>query len=79
MRLGLTHTELGMIEQNYQGDTARCKQKMFGQWLHNAEDPTWEIVADALFQMGERAVGLKIQKKYCITSTGTGMFLIYKS
>ena len=70
VKLGLQDHELRTIEQNHRGDgNERCKHEMLGRWLRNAKLPTWKAVVDALQQMGEQAVALDVQAKYC-TDTG---------
>ena len=71
VKLGLEDHELSAIEQDYRGDCDRSKLEMLSRWLRNAKLPTWKAVIDALQQMGEHAVALKIQAKYCSSSTVT--------
>ena len=79
VKLGMEDDELCTIGKNYPGDNERCKHKVLSCWLRNAKLPTWKAVADALHQMGERVVALKIRAKYCSPSaatTDTGMHLL---
>ena len=72
VKLGLEDHELRTIEQNYHGDgNDRCKLEMLSRWLRSGKSPTWKAVDDALQLMGEHAVALKIQAKYCSPSTAT--------
>ena len=75
IKLGLDNHELCTIEKDHPGDSLRCKHEMLGRWLKNSKLPTWKAVIDALYEMGEQAVALKIQMKYCSSSTATGMCL----
>ena len=75
VKLGLEDHELRTIEQNYRGDNERCKHEVLSCWLRNAKLPTWKAVADALQQMGEHTVALKIRAKYC-TDTGKPMYSV---
>ena len=67
--------ELATIEKNYHGDNDRCKLEMLNHSLQSAKLPSWRVVADALQQMGENRVALKIQRKYCSSSSDTGTCL----
>lgn len=69
VKLGLKEYELSTIEQNYHGDSERCKLEMLSGWLRTAKLPTWKAVADALQLMKEQAVASKIRAKYCSSST----------
>ena len=69
VKLGLQDHELHTIEQNYRGDSERCKHEMLSRWLRTAKLATWKAVTDALQQMGEHTVAAKILAKYC-TDTG---------
>ena len=72
VKLGLEDHELSTIEQNYRGDgNERCKHEMLSRWLRSAKRPTWKAVVDALQQMREHTVALKIRAKYCSSSTAT--------
>ena len=72
VKLGLEDHELRTIEQNYRGDgSERCKHEVLSRYLRSAKLPTWKAVVDALQQMGEQAVALKIQAKYCSSSSDT--------
>ena len=79
VKLGVQSHELTTIEKDHRGDNVRCKHEMLGRWLHSAKLPTWNRVADALWQMEERAVAVKIQTKYCSSSTDTGIAVAYFS
>ena len=77
VKLGLEDHELRAIDHDFHGDgIERCKHEMLSHWLRNAKLPTWKAVADALQLMGEHAVSLKIQAKYCSSSTDTGMYIL---
>ena len=69
VKLGLQDHELRTIEQNYRGDSERCKHEVLSRWLRNAKLATWKTITDALQQMGEHTVALNIQAKY-YTDTG---------
>ena len=75
IKLGMKAHELATIEKNYHGDNDRCKLEMLNQSLQSAKLPSWRVVVEALQEMGELAVALKIQRKYCSSSTGTGRYL----
>ena len=71
VKLGLQDHELRTIEQNYRGDSERCKHEMLGRWLRSDKLPTWKTVVNALQRMGEQAVASKIQANYCSSSSAT--------
>ena len=75
IKLGMKAHELATIEKNYHGDNDRCKLEMLNHSLQSAKLPSWRVVADALQQMGENRVALKIQRKYCSSSSDTGTCL----
>ena len=79
VKLGVQSHELTTIEKDHHGDSVRCKHEMLVRWLHSAKRPTWKGVADALWQMEERAVAVKIQIKYCSSSINTGIAAAYFS
>ena len=74
VKLGVEDHELRTIEQNYHGDSERSKLEMLSRWLRHVKPPTWKAVADALYQMGEYTVALKIQTKF--GTTDAGMYLL---
>ena len=74
VKLGLEDHELSTIDNDFHGKgNERCKHEMLSQWLRNAKLLTWKAVADALQQMGEYKVALKILNDHCISSNTTGM------
>ena len=79
VKLGVQSHELGTIERDHHGNSVRCKHEMLARWLHSAKRPTWKAVADALWRMEERMVAVKIQTKYCSSTTNTGIKVVYFS
>ena len=79
VKLGVQSHELSTIEKDHHGDSVRCKHEMLVRWLHSAKRPTWKAVSDALWQMEEHTVAMKIQTKYCSSSTNTGIAVVYFS
>ena len=75
VKLELKDNELSTIDKNYHGDNERRKHEVLSQWLRNGKLLTWNAVADALCQMGEHNVALKIRAKHCSSSTDTSMCL----
>ena len=69
IKLGMKVHELATIEKNYHGDNERCKLETLNHCLESGKLPTWKVVTDALHLMGKREVALKIQAKYCRSST----------
>ena len=76
VKLGVKAHELATIKKLYHEDNERCKLEMLNHCLRSAKLSSWTMVTDALQQMGEHAVALKIQAKYCSSSTATGMHLL---
>ena len=68
--------ELATIEEEYRGHNEQSEMEMLVHWLQNAKHSTWKAVADALNEMGEHEVALKIWNKYCSSFTVTGMHLL---
>ena len=65
VNLGLQEDQLCEIERNYT-DNSHRKTEVLRHWLENAKNPSWKAVFDALRQMGEYMVALKIKTKYSI-------------
>ena len=63
MHLGLQKHQLCEIKQKYHDSSCR-KTEVLDHWLRNAKNPNWTAVFDALCQMGEYMVALKIKTKY---------------
>ena len=76
VKLGVEDRELRTIEQNHRGDNERSKLEMLSRWLSHAKLSTWKTVADALYQMGEYTIALKIQTKFCTTDAGMYLFAV---
>ena len=76
VKLGMKAHELATIEKNYHGDNECCKLEMLKHSLQSGKLPTWKAVIDALQMMGEHRVALKIQVKYCSSSTDTGKYIL---
>ena len=69
VKLGLEDHELSAIDKTFRGDIPRCKHEMLICCSRSDKLLTWKAVADALQQMGEQAIALKIRAKYCRSST----------
>ena len=75
--LDLKPHQLKEIENNYHGDTKRCKTEVLICWLDNTTNPTWEAVAEALDQMDAHGVAAIIRRKYVtFTTTTEGVVLL---
>ena len=77
LNLDLKHHQLKEIERSYRGDDKRCKSEVLGCWLDSTPNPTWEAVAEALYEMDAHAVATIIRRKY-ITSTTTTKGTFYR-
>ena len=75
VKLGMEDYELRTIESNYPGNERR-KIEMLGKCLRGAKLFTWEVVTDALHEMGEFAVARNIQEKHYSSVTDTGMCIV---
>ena len=71
VNLELKLQQLGIIERNHRGDDERCRTEMLGCWLDNTTTPTWDAVAEALYQMDEHRVADEIRRKHITVIEGT--------
>ena len=73
VNLGLQGHQLYEIERNYREDSNRCKSEMLYLWQRSGKNVTWEAITQALCLMQENVVADRIRRKYCCSSTTTGM------
>lgn len=73
LHLGLRSQQLKQIEVENRGEISRCKVEMLDCWLQTDFNPTWKAITDALSRMGEHIAAMEIEKKYCSSSSVTGM------
>ena len=66
--LGLKHLKLCVIESRNPG-LQQCKLDVLDTWLHSHPNPSWSLIVDALYEMGEVSVAERI-KQECIHSSG---------
>jgi len=78
LQLGVSDYELSQIQCNYPQDNSRCKSEMLSHWFNNAEDQSWDVIADALETIDYRKLANEIRGPsdgmyvlYCIASTST--------
>ena len=62
VQLGLTPGLLDTIESNYPRDTERCKTEVLTWWLQNAEQRSWEKIAEALDKMEYKVLAEKLRR-----------------
>jgi len=63
IQLGVPDDELKQIESNYTRDNSRCKSEMLSYWFHNAEEQSWDVIADALEKIDYRTLANKIRRR----------------
>ena len=61
--LGLKYLELRAIESRNPGPK-QCKLDVLDTWLHSHLNPSWGLVVDALYEMGEDSVAERIKQEY---------------
>ena len=78
LQLGVPDYELKQIQSNNPRDDSRCKSEMLSYWFNNAEEQSWDVIADALETIDYRKLANKIRGPsdgmyvwYCIASTST--------
>ena len=62
--LGLEHSDIEIIENDFDGKISRCKMEMFSKWLKLDVNPTWEKFCDALANSSHKALASQIRRKY---------------
>ena len=60
--LGLIHTDLKTIEDNYPQDAERCLEECLAKWLTKDIEATWDKLAIAAGEVGETPVAEYISK-----------------
>ena len=60
--LGLIHTDLKTIEDNYPRDAERCLEECLAKWLTDDIEATWYKLAIAAGEVGETSVAEYISK-----------------
>ena len=63
IHLKIQKHELDKIETQRCHHIERCKEEMFDEWLKYG-DASWNLIVDALLGISERALAMKIAKKY---------------
>ena len=64
LQLGVTPFKLKEIERDYPHDTQRHKSEVLNWWLQNAQEASWEKLAQALEAMGGyAAVACRLRNK----------------
>jgi len=78
LQLGVPDYVLKQIQDNYPRNDSRCKSEMLSCWFNNAEEQSWDVIADALETIDYRKLANKIRGSsdgmyawYCIASTST--------
>ena len=60
--LGLIHTDLKIIEENYSQDARRCLRECLAKWLTDDIEATWDKLAIAVDEVGETSVATYISE-----------------
>ena len=60
--LGLFHNDLKIIEENYPRDAERCLRECLAKWLTDDIAATWDKLAIAAGEVGDKSVAEYISK-----------------
>ena len=61
VQLGVPEYELKQIESNFPKDGDRCKGEVVTYWFNNAEEQSWDVLADAVENAGYRMLANEIR------------------
>ena len=61
VQLGVPKHELKQFEGNYPKDGDRCKGEVLTYWFNNAEEQSWDVLADAVENAGHRSLANEIR------------------
>ena len=61
LQLGVPNYQLNNMEKNFPRDNVRCKSEMLSYWFRNAEELSWDVIADALEKIGHRNLANEIR------------------
>ena len=61
IQLGVPEYELKQIEGNFPKDGDRCRGEVLTYWFNNAEEQSWDVLADAVENAGHRNLANKIR------------------
>ena len=64
LALKLDPYELGIIEQDFRGNTRKQTNEMFEHWLRTQPDASYEQLIKALCEVGDKRVANSLCKKY---------------
>lgn len=56
--------KLEEIKQQFHGDIAMCKNKLYDTWLRQQTDPSWGEIVDALEQIEENNIADRIRRMF---------------
>ena len=62
--LGLKLSQLDRIKEEARFDVERCRVKVLDEWMRNTPRPSWNLIVDALKEMGEMETAVNIEQKY---------------
>ena len=63
IQLGLSPGLLHTIESNHPRDADRCKTEVLTWWLQNAEQRSWDKIAEALDKIEYKVLAVKLKRK----------------
>ena len=72
--LGIPAHKLDSTDQNYRGDSNRCKMGMLDIWLRTDLNASWEKLADALVAQGYDKVADKVRVECLGLPSGIAAF-----
>ena len=67
IHLGIHKFKLDQIHANHgigPNPSGRCLIEVICQWHENAENPTWETIAKALYSIGKKQLAKEISSKH---------------
>ena len=64
LQFGLEESELMTIEYNNPRDLKACVRNMFSHWLRSTEDPSYQVVLEALIAAGDENASQELCHKF---------------
>ena len=65
LELGLTKSDLDIIEKDDGRDSSTCRRKMFSKWLSSSNDASYSGLVDALVEIDKKDVAEFVSQKFC--------------
>ena len=61
LQLGIPDYQLNSMEKNHPKNNVRCKSEMLSYWFRNAEELSWDVIANALEKIDHRNLANEIR------------------